>query len=477
MDEWYNFDVNVHSLKSTWVLAQVDEGSYNHSDYERSDWENTRMGNPHPIVWCRKRDNRSRVFYSAIGHRRETYDLPFYRTLLSGAIRWCGFRNTNTRKRLVLQAIRPKVSYMNVVAEYGGFSDLHTIQSLIPPNHATSKIFIISDSIVAPIYAKQLCDNLTTAGYQRHMLITVAAGEKSKSIKVFGEVAEKILTNGVDKFSTIVTLGGGMANNLGGFLASTIYRGLGLVHIPTSLLAQVDAAIDFKQAVNHSCAKNQIGAFYAPTHVLIDPMLVESLPMTERVNGMGEVIKHALAQDADFFAFLEKHDYRSLHDVDFLWVIVTRTMHLKVTLLNTGQQQDIFDMIAQYGHAIGHSIEHLSDPRLNHGAAIAIGMCISAEISFLLNLCNSKLVQQHYEIFTAYKLPTSLPDYMSIKEIFNTLTHDKHYVKGLPVMLLLKDVAVPHVENNLCAIAVTPSVLKKAMRVNQRKNNRTFGKL
>ncbi len=473
-DEWYNFDRNVFSLPDTWVVATVDESSYNHGPYEKSEWNGTRMGNPHPIVWFRH-VGKSRIFYSGIGHAAETYEQPFVQDLVLNAILWCGFASNETSKLsdqtlsrpFVQHAIRNTNDVMEVVVEYNGLAQERVFRQLIPVEFARSVHFVVSDSNVDPLYGQLVEDGLCKAGFANVVRLVVPHGESSKNLTVFTTLASRILASKVDKHSALLSLGGGMVNNLAGMLASTIYRGLRLVHLPTSLLAQVDAAVDFKQAVNFECGKNQLGSMYAPSMVFIDTKCLSSLPLRERINGMGEAIKHALAQDPEFYDFLSRHSVHSLSDVNFMHRVVKVATSLKVALLNTGQDADVFDMIAQYGHAVGHAIEHLSKYELGHGEAIAIGMCISSEIGLILGHCLEETVCQHYHIFQLYGLPTLLPDSLTFESIKQVLSRDKHYYDGIPRMMILKALGVPVVENEVTCLPIAYDTIEDAIKVNR----------
>lgn len=291
-----------------------------------------------------------------------------------------------------------------------------------------SQHFIITDENVGKLYLKQVESAFLEKEFKVHSFI-VEASENSKSLAVYSEIAKKTLDTKFDKYSCIISLGGGVVNNLAGFLASTLYRGIGLIHIPTSLLAQVDAAIDFKQAVNHSFGKNLIGSYYPATKIIIDPMVLITLDSRFIKDGLAESIKHALCQDIAFYSFLCSN-VNKLDDVNVLSKIVNRSIELKLELMNDDLDDDHDESIKQYGHAVGHAIEHLSNGHVYHGESISIGMCVSAEIALLLGLSDEKTRDLHYEIFEAINLPTKVPEEFSFEMIWNKMIYDKHSLNG-----------------------------------------------
>lgn len=263
-----------------------------------------------------------------------------------------------------------------------------------------------------------------------------------------------------------------MINNLGGMVAATVYRGLRLVHVGTSLLGQVDAAVGIKQAVNWKVGKNQLGALYAPSFVVLDTKTLDSLPMRERKNGMGEALKHALAEDPEFLQFCLKHSLEDLEDISFLHRVVKVSASLKAQCLNSSKKSDRAEMIMQYGHALGHAIEHLSNYDLRHGEAIAIGMTLCAEIAIIVGhgdpLRLEGLGTLHRELFSRYGLPWQVPADMNTDDICAILKHDKHYIERGPTMMTLKDIGKPYLDaSNRSALHIPYDVIVAAIEKNK----------
>ncbi len=326
--------------------------------------------------------------------------------------------------------------------------------------------FIISDKNVDSLYGKSLESLFRQEGYIVKKLI-VPPGDKSKSFKIYKYLADTIISSGVNKNSYVIGFGGGVINNISGFLASTIYRGIGLIHIPTTLLAQADAAIDFKQAINSSFGKNHLGSYYAASKIFIDPSFLQTLPGRQIKNGLAEVIKHALTQDKKLLRFLSKNT-KQISDLNFLYQIIYRTISLKVHLLNGDRDFKSADaeMIMQYGHPIAHALEHISRYRLLHGEALSIGMCIMAEISHLLGICDDSMRNLHYQIIRNYDLPTCVPKRIADKNIVNSVKYDKHFIQKVHSILIENPGIIA--QNKKSYIFEIPTrILKEALILNR----------
>ena len=255
---------------------------------------------------------------------------------------------------------------------------------LLPENVKNTSHFLITDSNVDELYAEQVLSTLAAAGF-KVLKIVIPPNEISKSMVRYVEILDRILASGLDKHSRILSLGGGVVNNIAGFLASTIYRGLHLIHIATTTLSQVDAAIDFKQAINAKYGKNLVGSFYPADFVIVDPTVCLTLTDRDFYNGLSESLKHALAQDKELFNYLIENASRA-RNADVLTHITKKTIEAKLEVMNQADPLLVEEMIKQYGHAIGHAIEHLSRGKLLHGEAIAIGMTLSARIGEYLHI-------------------------------------------------------------------------------------------
>ena len=361
---------------------------------------------------------------------------------------------------------RSKLLQSTIYIERGIFQQLSET-SILPPASLRSTRFLLTDTVIDPLYGSQVMVGLEQAGYRIRKLV-IPPGEENKNIETYTQLANQIFGIGIDKRSYIISLGGGVINNIAGFLASTLYRGIGLIHFPTSMMAQVDAAIDFKQAVNASFGKNLFGSYYPASSIIIDPNILTTLPKRHLLNGISESIKHALAQDNDFLNYLFTHQEEVTH-IPFLEYVVRRTIELKVPLVNGDVHNDYNEMIPQYGHSIGHAVEHLSGYHLLHGEAIAVGMCLTAEIAFLLGICDHTVVAKHYDIFEAYQLPTTVPLNIDLEDVVTMLHYDKHFLKGNPEMALVKSIGTMWHEKGTYGIPIEMTVLRRALQTNRQR--------
>ena len=303
-----------------------------------------------------------------------------------------------------------------------------------------SQHLLVTDKNVEKLYLRRVLQCMERSGL-RVRTLTIAPTENSKTLAVYADLARRALDYHFDKHSFVFSLGGGVVNNIAGFLASTLYRGIGLVHLPTSLLSQVDAAIDFKQAVNFDHGKNLLGSYYPALKIIIDPSVLLTLERRLIRDGLAESIKHALCQDTQFLSFITDHTHR-ITELDFLERVVLKSVELKMAVMSDDLDADYDETLKQYGHAVGHAVEHLSGGEVYHGEAISIGMCVSAEISQIMGICDAELVENHYKIFRSLELPTTIPPQFSHSDLWEKIRYDKHFANGYLNLGLLKTAGV-----------------------------------
>jgi 3-dehydroquinate synthase len=324
---------------------------------------------------------------------------------------------------------------------------------------ARTNHFLLADSYVLSLHGRSLKESMGPLDRAPH-LIEIEPGEPAKSVEVYLRVTKEISSIGVERSSTLISFGGAATANLAGFVAATLLRGIRLIHIPTTLLAQLDGTVDFKQAINLDGVKNLIGSFYAPLLVVVDPYFLSTLPERHLANGLSEALKHALVQDRELCGrFLSRAADRSSA---FLDEAIQRTVALKKVLLESESYDDA-EMLLQYGHAVGHALESITQHELLHGEAIAIGMCVSAEIALAMGLCNQATVDAHYRLFRAYGLPAYIPHGCKVDDILRLIYRDKYRSDGLQQMALVRELGVPAAtrEGSL-AIPVAEATLREA---------------
>jgi len=330
--------------------------------------------------------------------------------------------------------------------------------------HAASRHVLIADARVHRMYGAPLVARLQKAGIDV-AVCTVAPEETSKSADTYLRLVDTVLRSGIDKASHVLTLGGGVVNNVGGFVAATVFRGLPLIHLPSSLMAQLDAAVDVRQAINHGSGKNLIGAMYAPKAVVIDPSLLATLPLRHLRSGLAEAIKHALTQSRPFFRYLREHATQ-IRDEDFLRYVVRETIRRKLALMRH-RRADGGDFLLQYGHCIGHAIETATCYRYSHGEAIAIGMTVSAQIAVNLGVSGPALVEEHRAIFRAYGLPSRLRRDADVDAIVALMLHDKYAASQTPRMAVLRRIGCAYRSPAGTFVGVPPSLLRQHLFENR----------
>ena len=198
---------------------------------------------------------------------------------------------------------------------------------IIPMASASSPLFVFTDETVNGLYGDSFVQGFEEMGYVIHKIV-LPDGEEAKTLEVYAKLADHVLSIGIDKSSVLISLGGGAVANVCGFIASTLHRGIGLIHFPTTLLAQCDASISHKQAVNAPHGKNLVGSYYAPIRIIVDTDVLQTLEDWLLPDGMGEIVKHALCQDVDLLHYLEEYE-GPLEDPVFLDYVVRRTIELK----------------------------------------------------------------------------------------------------------------------------------------------------
>ena len=266
-----------------------------------------------------------------------------------------------------------------------------------------SSISIITDSNVRSAYGHRLKTRLSKVALTN--IASFPAGEKSKTIDTASKLASELSEMGVDRDGVIVALGGGVVGDLAGFVASIYKRGIAYFQVPTTLLAQVDSSIGGKTGVDTSWGKNQLGTFYQPRGVFIDPLLLKSLPKSELVNGVGEMIKYGMIADEALFRSLAKVDMNSAVD---LGRFVSRCCQIKAKVVSMDEREENLRAILNYGHTVGHAIEASSAYTLSHGQAVILGMRAEGWIALSFGILDRASFEAQEELLET--IPVSLPD-------------------------------------------------------------------
>lgn len=267
------------------------------------------------------------------------------------------------------------------------------------------RVFVVTDTNVEPLYGARTCASLAAAGFEAR-LFAVPAGEKSKSLAELAHVFEAMLDFGLKRGELVLTLGGGVVGDLGGFAAASYLRGVPFVQVPTTLLAQVDSSVGGKVAVDLPRGKNLVGAFYQPKAVFIDTSLLNTLPERTFRDGLAEVIKTAAIRDEALFALLESCAGRAAL-MEHMDEIVAACCAVKKTVV----ENDEFDlgerMLLNFGHTLGHALEaHYGFETYGHGEAVAAGMAEIMRIAAARGLTPHADMARLEALLSRHGLPT-----------------------------------------------------------------------
>ncbi len=302
----------------------------------------------------------------------------------------------------------------------------------------SSRVVIISDDQVASLYGQLLQQSLAKAGLTTH-LFTFPHGETHKTRDTKQRLEDQLLSNGLGRDTCLIALGGGVATDIGGYVAATYCRGIPLVMAPTSLLGMVDASIGGKTGVNTPQGKNLIGCIYQPQKVVIDLSTLSSLPQRELINGAVEMIKHGVIADAAYVDWLEEHaDAFLALDPTVLEEAIYVSCHIKKEIVQEDEQENGKRRLLNFGHTIGHALEKASHYSMSHGEAVAIGMLIEGELSVAHGSLSPESLQQIHRVLSRYQVPLHLPKQVSVEQILDAMILDKKSLKGLPRFVLLQ---------------------------------------
>ncbi len=278
------------------------------------------------------------------------------------------------------------------------------IRAVLP---RASRLAVVTDTNVAPLYAETVLDSLAAAGFDCR-LFTIPAGESSKCAKQLAQLWEGFMDFGLTRTDGVVALGGGVVGDLAGFAAATVLRGVAFVQIPTTLLAQVDSSVGGKVAIDLEAGKNLAGAFYQPKLVLMDPNVLETLPDSVFADGMAEVIKYGYIADEAFLRKLESSPSRKSVMEDIESILYT-CCNIKRQVVMEDELDTGARMILNFGHTLGHAYELAGHyERYTHGQAVAAGMVRVAELGVALGITPPDLTGRMADLVRALGLPAHI---------------------------------------------------------------------
>jgi 5-deoxy-5-amino-3-dehydroquinate synthase len=257
---------------------------------------------------------------------------------------------------------------------------------------------------------------------REHRVFTMGNGEEAKTLATIEHLCSQFTRWGLTRRDVVVAVGGGVVTDTAGFAAATYHRGVRVVHVPTTLLGQIDAAIGGKTGVNLPEGKNLVGAFWQPSAVLCDTEVLASLPPRDYRSGLGELAK---------YHFLTSEDLMELT----LDERVARCVAIKGAVVSADETEGGLRAILNYGHTLAHAIETAGRYDLTHGEAVAVGLAYDAHLARRLGRIDGERVARHYEVLAAYELPTEIPDGLGDDELVELMRRDKKALEGLTFAL------------------------------------------
>lgn len=320
---------------------------------------------------------------------------------------------------------------------------------------------VITDKSVEKLYARKVAAVLKSKGFSVKVL-SVAAGEKSKSADVAMRLVEKIAAYDVDREIFIVALGGGVIGDLAGFVAAIYKRGIPYVQMPTTLLAQIDSAIGGKVGVDLSVGKNLAGAFHQPKAVFSDVEFLTTLDQRQVRNGLAEAVKYGVILEGALFMYLEKNFDRFLSlDPEVLTKVVRACSRIKADVVSKDEKETKgLRMILNFGHTLGHALENAAGyDRYHHGEAVALGMRMASHISCRKGILAPADAQRINRLLSHIGLPQTFEG-VSREKILSAMRHDKKFVAGKNRFVLARKIGSVEVVSGIPMALIREAIAK-----------------
>lgn len=321
----------------------------------------------------------------------------------------------------------------------------HLAEALDERGIDVQSCLVVTDENVARLHADALRSALGAREHTLRLLV-VAPGERSKSMASYASLVDSALSSPLHRRTLVVAFGGGVVGDVGGFLAATLLRGLPLLQVPTSLVAQVDSSVGGKTGINHDTGKNLVGSFYQPRLVWVDTGLLDTLPESEWIDGLSEVVKYGLIADAEFTHYLIENWERVMtRDHDVVRFIVRRCLEIKAHVVSNDETEQGLRAILNFGHTFGHALERVAGYQgITHGQAVAVGMRAALHVS------ERRLPEMDF--LAARTLLDLLPHrevISSIDDLIDSMATDKKRTESGLRFVLLKAVGEAEVETDV----------------------------
>jgi 3-dehydroquinate synthase len=303
---------------------------------------------------------------------------------------------------------------------------LSRIRSLLRDEHFPGRAFIVSSPTVWRLHGTAIARALP-----RVECILIPDGERSKTLQTVSRVYDALVTAQADRGAGLIAIGGGVIGDTAGFAAATYLRGIGVAHVPTTLLAQVDSAVGGKVGVNHALGKNLIGAFHQPRLVAIDPLLLTTLPRREFRAGLYEVVKYGMALDQTLFDTVRAHTQAIFNrDPEVLSPIIATSCRMKAGVVQEDERERGRRRLLNFGHTAGHALEAITKyRRFRHGEAVALGMIVAADLAVARRALSPDARHALAALIAALGPLPSTAD-LRVEDALEAIRHDKKVVDG-----------------------------------------------
>jgi 3-dehydroquinate synthase len=350
----------------------------------------------------------------------------------------------------------PLLSYRIVV----GRGALKTVGDVAAAAGVSARFALISDAVVSKAYGPVVERALGKS--VRSFVMPI--GESHKTRDTWARLTDELIAAGFGRDTCIVALGGGVVGDVAGFVAATYMRGVPVIHLPTSLLAMIDASIGGKTGVDTPAGKNLVGAFHQPAAVVVDPDVLSTLPAEHLRAGLAEAIKHGAIRDAAYFDSISSHlRSPSSQQLDLEWLtdLVIRGIEIKASVVATDEREHGLRKTLNFGHTIGHAVEVLSNYRMLHGEAVAIGMAVEADIAERIGVADRETANAIRSVLRQAGLPTASG--FPAKDVLNATRTDKKSRGGRVEYALPKRVGAMAGAESGWSVPVPDEVVQQAL--------------
>ena len=306
--------------------------------------------------------------------------------------------------------------------------------------HLSGRVLVVSDQQVSGLYLERLRPVLSRVTHKARVILP--SGEEHKTVASWHQILDALVELQAQRDATILALGGGVIGDMAGFAAASYMRGIRVIQLPTTLLAQVDAAVGGKTGVNHAQGKNLIGAFHQPEAVIADLDTLQSLDERDYRAGLAEVVKYGAIRDPGFFAWLETHaEALAARVPQSLLEAVYQSVRNKAEVVAADERESGQRALLNFGHTFGHALETATAyQRYRHGEAVAIGMVLAARLSEILGRCPPGSCDRLEKLLQRMGLETSLPENADPDRLVNLMRLDKKNRADQIRLILLDDI-------------------------------------